>query len=145
MKAGRPLHLDKKVGIGTNDPNSLLAGTDLGLVDDAENTPALTMKTSAVKVCWMRVPHRVPSVTAGQRERTSAFLLHQSGAADDAGHQWFSVSARQRRPAVWTSGQMAGPSQSARSALEHTWTTPKGFFRPTNSAPIRQQQWRCAK
>jgi len=40
--------LDKKVGIGISDPNSLLAGTDLGLVDDAGEHARLTMKSNAV-------------------------------------------------------------------------------------------------
>ncbi|MEZ4808044.1 MAG: tail fiber domain-containing protein [Flavobacteriales bacterium] len=41
--------LDRKVGIGTSDPNALLTGTDLGLVDDAGEHARLTMKSNAVK------------------------------------------------------------------------------------------------
>ncbi|QQR87725.1 MAG: tail fiber domain-containing protein [Flavobacteriales bacterium] len=41
--------LDKKVGIGISDPNSLLAGTDIGLVDDAGEHARLTLKSNAVK------------------------------------------------------------------------------------------------
>ncbi|MCB0812898.1 MAG: tail fiber domain-containing protein, partial [Flavobacteriales bacterium] len=40
--------LDRKVGIGISDPNSLLAGTDIGLVDDAGEHARITMKSNAV-------------------------------------------------------------------------------------------------
>ncbi|MCB9200596.1 MAG: hypothetical protein H6596_08925 [Flavobacteriales bacterium] len=49
VKADTLYTLDKKVGIGTSDPNSLLAGTDIGLVDDVGEHARLTMKSNAVK------------------------------------------------------------------------------------------------